>query len=160
MSRQASPTMLLVLFCVLIFVAMVVVPMLGPLLVELAREFDTSVAVTGQLVAATAIPWGITAPLVGPVLDTYWKRPMLLIGCMVMTLGILGSAIAWNYGSSLVFRLLTGISGGMVLPNYFAIIADVFLEEGRGMAIGWTFQRDRIRNCLGSSHGALPAGSG
>jgi predicted MFS family arabinose efflux permease len=39
-----------------IFVAMVVAPMLGPLLVELAREFDTSVAVTGQLVAATAIP--------------------------------------------------------------------------------------------------------
>mgnify|MGYP001083671820 CR=1 FL=1 len=85
---------------------------------------------------------------------------MLLIGYMVMTLGILGSAIAWNYGSSLVFRLLTGISGGMVLPNYFAIIADVFLEEGRGKTIGWTFQRDRIRNCLRSSHGALPAGNG
>jgi predicted MFS family arabinose efflux permease len=85
---------------------------------------------------------------------------MLLIGYMVMTLGILGSAIAWNYGSSLVFRLLTGISGGMVLPNYFAIIADVFLEEGRGKAIGWTLQGDRIRNCLRISHGALPAGSG
>ena len=48
--------MLLVLFCVVIFVAMVVVLMLGPLLVELAREFNTSVAVAGQLVAATAIP--------------------------------------------------------------------------------------------------------
>ncbi len=32
--------------------------MLGPLLVDLAREFDTSVAVTGQLAGATFIAWG------------------------------------------------------------------------------------------------------
>ena len=56
MSRQASLTMLLVLLYVVIFVAMVVVLMLGPILVELVRELDTSVAVAGQLVSATAIP--------------------------------------------------------------------------------------------------------
>jgi len=46
----------MVLFCVVIFVAMVVVLMLGPLLVDLVRELDTSVAVADQLVVATAIP--------------------------------------------------------------------------------------------------------
>ena len=56
MSRQASLTMLLAIFYVVIFVAMVVVLMLGPILVELVRELDTSVAVAGQLVSATAIP--------------------------------------------------------------------------------------------------------
>ena len=39
--------------------------MLGPLLVDLADDFDTSVSVAGQLAAATFITWGITAPLVG-----------------------------------------------------------------------------------------------
>ena len=122
---------------------------LGPLLVELSREFDTSVALTGQLVTATAIPWGITAPFVGPVSDTYGKRPMLLIGMMVMTLGLLGSTLAWNYGSLLAFRILTGIGGGMVPPNCFAIIADVFPPEGRGKAIGWTFSATGIAAALG-----------
>ena len=149
MSRQASPTGLLVLLCVVIFLAMIAVLMLGPLLVELAGEFHTSVAVAGQLVAATAIPWGITAPFVGPVSDTYGKRPMLLIGCMVMALGILGSAIAWNYVSLLAFRILTGVGGGMVPPNCFAVIADVFPPEGRGKAIGWTVSATGIGAALG-----------
>ena len=45
--------------------------MLGPLLVDLAYDFDTSIAVVGQLAAATFVTWGITAPLVGPISDTY-----------------------------------------------------------------------------------------
>src|SRR5499426_2824535 len=44
-----------------IFLAMTVGLMLGPLLVVLATAFHTSVAVTGQLTAATALPWGLTA---------------------------------------------------------------------------------------------------
>ena len=64
-------------------------------------------------------------------------------------MGILGSAIASNYGSSLVFRLSTGISSGMVLPNYFAIIADVFLTEGRDKAIGWTFSATGFGAAIG-----------
>ena len=111
MTRQASPSALLALLSVLMFVAMVVLLMLGPLLVDLAREFNTSVAVTGQLGAATAITWGITAPLVGPVSDSYGKRPILLTGLFLMALGILGSVMAWNYGSLLAFRLLTGLGG-------------------------------------------------
>ena len=63
-SRQASPTVLLILLCVAVFLVNLSVLMLGPLLVALAHEFQTSVAIVGQLAAATAITWGITASLV------------------------------------------------------------------------------------------------
>ena len=54
-----------------IFLTFTVFGMLALLLVELAAEFQTSVAVAGQLAAATSITWAITAPLVGTLSDTY-----------------------------------------------------------------------------------------
>lgn len=136
-SRQTSPTVLLILLCGAVFLVTLSVLMLGPLLVPLAHEFQTSVAIVGQLAAATAITWGIIAPLAGPVSDAYGRRRMLLTGLMLMALGILGSILAWNYSSLLAFRLLTGVGAAMVPPNSIAAVADVFPPTGRGKAIGW-----------------------
>ena len=86
--RQLSPTALLILLCIAVFLPSVVVLMLGPLLVALAHEFQTSVALVGQLASATAITWGITAPLAGPVSDAYGRRPMLLTGLLLMAVGL------------------------------------------------------------------------
>jgi predicted MFS family arabinose efflux permease len=116
---------------------MTVAMMLGPLLVALAHEFRTSVAVTGQLAAATAIPWALTAFLAGPVSDTYGRRPMMLLGLMLMLLGTLSSALAWSYGMLLACRFLTGIGAAMIPPNCIATVADLFPPEQRGTAMGW-----------------------
>jgi predicted MFS family arabinose efflux permease len=111
--------------------------MLGPLLVSLAHEFQTSVALVGQLAAATAITWGIIAPLAGPVSDSYGRRRMLLTGVLLMALGMLGSVLAWTYGALLACRLLTGVGAAMVPPNILAVLADIFPPTERGKAIGW-----------------------
>ena len=111
--------------------------MLGPLLVVLADEFDTSIAVAGQLAAVTFITWGITAPLVGPVSDTYGRRPVLLAGLVILTIGVLGSATAWSYNSLLAFRLLTGIGAAMVLPTLMATVADILPAADRGRGVGF-----------------------
>ena len=50
--RQLSLTALIILFCAAGSLTLDSIPMLGPLLAALARDFDTTVAVTGQLVAA------------------------------------------------------------------------------------------------------------
>jgi predicted MFS family arabinose efflux permease len=113
--------------------------MLGPLLVALAHEFQTSVALVGQLVAATAITWGVIAPLAGPVSDAYGQRRMLLIGLLLMAVGMLGAALAWDYRSLLGFRLLTGLGAAMVPPNCIALLAEGVPPAARGRAIGWLF---------------------
>ena len=136
-SRQASPTALLILLCVAVFLVNLAVLMLGPLLVALAHAFQTSVAIVGQLAAATALTWGITAPLAGPVSDAYGRRPVLLIGLLLMALGMLGSILAWNYSALLTCRLLTGVGAATVTPNSLAAIAEVFPPTGRGKAMGW-----------------------
>jgi predicted MFS family arabinose efflux permease len=70
MTDQRVPaTLVLSLLFAAIFLTFTGFGMLAPLLVELAAEFQTSVAVTGQLAAATSIAWPIAAPLVGPWSD-------------------------------------------------------------------------------------------
>ena len=143
------PSVLLVFLAAAVFLAMTVWLMLGPLLVELATVFHTSVAVTGQLTAATAITWALTAFLAGPVSDIYGRRRMLLTGLMLMALGTLSAAFAWNFGALLAFRCLTGVGGAMIPPNCLATIADVFPPAQRGKAMGWVMSAMGLGTAFG-----------
>jgi len=158
--RQISPTVLLILLCVAVFLPSVTVLMLGPLLITLAHEFQTSVAMVGQLASATAITWGITAPLAGPVSDAYGRRRMLLTGLLLMAAGLLGSVLAWHYGSLLAFRLLTGVGAALVPPNSVAALADIFPSTDRGKALGWLLSASGVGAAVGVPLVALLLGAG
>jgi predicted MFS family arabinose efflux permease len=148
-------TVFLVLLAAANFLAMTVWLMLGPLLVELATVFHTSVAVTGQLTAATAITWALTAFLAGPVSDTYGRRRMMLTGLMLMGFGTLSSAFAWNYGGLLACRCLTGVGAAMIPPNCIATVADVFPPAQRGKAMGWIISASGLGAAFGIPFVAL-----
>ena len=139
----------LLLFAAAVFMVRAAMLMLGPLLVALADDFGTSIAVAGQLAAATFITWGITAPLVGPSSDTYGRRQALLIGLLLMALGVLGSGIAWSYGSLLALRLITGIGSAMILPTIMASLADNLPPEKVGKAVGFITASSWVGVALG-----------
>jgi predicted MFS family arabinose efflux permease len=158
--RQVAPTVLLILLAAAVLLSLLSVLMLGPLLVPLAQEFHTSVAVAGQLVAATAITWGITALLAGPVSDAYGQRRMLLLGLLLMAVGMLGAVLAWTYGILLVFRLLTGVGAAMIPPNCLALLAEIFPPTARGKAIGWVFSASGVGAAFGMPLVALLVAAG
>lgn len=110
--------------------------MLGPLLVDIAREFETSVAVTGQLAAATFASWAVFAPLVGPVSDSFGRRPVALTGLSLMGTCILLAAFAPNFIVLMLLLVGTGLGGAMIPPNSMAAITDVVAPDKRGKAIG------------------------
>jgi len=131
------------------FMVRAVMLMLGPLLVALADDFGTSIAVSGQLAAATFVTLGITAPLVGPISDTYGRRPVLLIGVLLMALGVLGSGAAWSYGSLLVTRLITGVGSAMLPMTMMAALADNLPPEKVGKAVGFITASSWVGLALG-----------
>src|SRR2546430_1264117 len=66
--RQISPRVLLILLCVAVFLPSVTVLMLGPLLITLAHEFQTSVAMVGL-------------PLIACLLEAgSWRLPFAVMG--------------------------------------------------------------------------------
>jgi predicted MFS family arabinose efflux permease len=105
--------------------------------VELAKEFRTSVAMTGQLISAMAFTWAMTALMAGPLSDIYGRRLIILVGLTLMVIGTLSSALAWNFISLLAFRFLSGIGAAMIPPNCLATVTDIFPPEQRGKALGW-----------------------
>jgi predicted MFS family arabinose efflux permease len=110
--------------------------MLGPLLVGIADEFDTSVAVAGQLAAATFFSWAIFAPLIGPFSDSFGRRLVALTGLGLMGVCILAAAFAPNFIVLMALLVGTGLGGAMIPPNSMAAISDVVAPEQRGRAIG------------------------
>ncbi len=136
-------------FAAVAFMARSVMLMLGPLLVILANDFGTSIAMAGQLAAATFVAWGITAPLVGPISDTYGRRPVLLIGVLIMALGVLGSGAAWSYGSLLATRLIAGIGTAMLPMTMMAALADNLPSEKVGKAVGFITASSWVGLALG-----------
>ena len=161
MSRsQWSPAAVVVLLAAAIFLNMTSAMMLGPLLVELSQAFHTTVALTGQLAAASAITWALTAYLAGPLSDMYGRRLMLLIGLMLVIVGTFSSALAWSYGALLTFRLLMGFGAAMIPPNCIAAVVDLYPPERRGRPVGWVVSATGLGMAFGIPLVALLADVG
>jgi MFS transporter, DHA1 family, inner membrane transport protein len=133
---QIHHTRLLAVLTATLFTTYTSILMLAPLLVELAAEFDTSIAAVGQLTAVTALPWAILAPYMGVLSDRFGRRPVLALGTALLGAAVLLSALSWNYTSMMVFRLIGGIGGATSGPNVMSAAADYFPASRRGRALG------------------------
>ena len=135
-TQDSLPTMVLIVLSACFFLVMAVSLMMGPLLVDLADEFDTSLAVAGQFASANFIGWAIIAPLVGPISDSYGRRPIALTGLGLITLGLMVSAVSVNYEMMFAFRIVTGLGSGMLPPNSGGVVADLVPPRNRGKYFG------------------------
>lgn len=75
----------------------------------------------------------ITVPIVGTVSDRYGRRPLILLGIVVFTLGSVLLGFVQNMNQLIVLRALQGVGGGMLMAMSFTAIADLFtpIERGR-----------------------------
>ncbi|KAH7317498.1 MFS general substrate transporter [Rhizoctonia solani] len=71
----------------------------------------------------------------GPLSENYGRRPIFLIGFVVYTAFQIGSALAPNVASILIFRFLGGTFAACPLTNAGAIIADIWDADTRGKAL-------------------------
>ena len=147
--------MVLIVLSACFFLVMAVSLMMGPLLVDLADEFDTSLAVAGQFASANFIGWAIIAPLVGPISDSYGRRPIALTGLGLITLGLMVSAVSVNYEMMFAFRIVTGLGSGMLPPNSGGVVADLVPPRNRGKYFGRLIGTGIIGAALGAPAAAV-----
>lgn len=110
--------------------------MLAPLLVDLSNEFDISVAAAGQLAAVTFAAWAISVISVGPISDSFGRRPVAVAGLGLLGISVLASSFAPNFGVLIALRVVTGLTGGMIPPNSMAAVADILTPTKRARAFG------------------------
>ncbi len=75
-------------------------------------------------------------------LTTSWLRERVsikysfFIGLLIFTLSSVLCGISWSMGSMIVFRIMQGIGGGIMMPTGMTLITESFPPQQRGTAFG------------------------
>ena len=74
--------------------------------------------------------------MAGSLADRYGRKRLYMFGLIVFTIFSCVSGFAPNAPMLIIFRILQGIGGAMVMANSTAIVADAFPREELGRALG------------------------
>ncbi len=97
----------------------------------ITEEFN-SFSSLGFIVTAYLLTSTIMVPLAGKLSDMYGRRPILISGVIIFTLGSLFSGMAPSIEWLIAARAFQGIGGGMIMANAFTIVGDLFSPRERG----------------------------
>jgi EmrB/QacA subfamily drug resistance transporter len=100
-------------------------------LTAIVGEFK-SYSSLGFIVTAYMLTTTITVPLAGKLSDMYGRRPMLITGVVIFTIGSLLSGLAPSVEWLIAWRALQGIGGGIITSQAFTIVGDLFTPRERG----------------------------
>lgn len=100
-------------------------------LVAILNEFN-SYASLGFIVTAYLLLTTITVPIAGKLSDMYGRRPLLIAGVAIFTIGSLLAGFAPSVGWLIGWRALQGIGGGIITSQAFTIVGDLFSPRERG----------------------------
>ncbi len=90
----------------------------------------------GWVGAAYMLASTVTMPLYGKIADLYGRRPTLVFGIVVFTLGSFLSGAATSMTMLVLARGLQGIGAGAMQPVAMTIVGDLFTLEERGRVQG------------------------
>jgi len=113
------------------------VTMIGPLLVDIARDLGISVGQAGMLAAAAAVPQALGSPFAGLLSDRLGRRPMIVLA--LGGVGLLGfaAALAPGFLALAAVRFAAGLLGSMAPTSLMAAVGDLFPPDRRSRAMGW-----------------------
>src|SRR3954471_10989825 len=107
---------------------------------QMGRQLDSSLfstleaqnyVVNGYLLSLSAL-----LILAGALSDYHGRRKMFALGLIGFAATSLACGLAWNFESLIVFRLLQGAAGALLVPGSLAILNTSFSGEERGRAFG------------------------
>ncbi len=133
--KEVNKAWLMAVLALTVFATISAILILPPLLVEIATDLEISVAVAGQLATATFAAWAVTGVSAGPLSDSFGRRPVALVTLAVLSISVLGCAIAPNLETLFVLRVLAGLGGGVIPPNIVGSVADVISPARRARAV-------------------------
>lgn len=98
---------------------------------SIVNEFK-SFSSLGFIVTAYLLTSTVSVPLAGKLSDMYGRRPVLLAGVIIFTLGSLLSGLSPSVEWLIAWRALQGLGGGAIMANAFTIVGDLFVPRERG----------------------------
>lgn len=126
---------------------------------DISQALGVSVAVAGQLISAAALLMCVCAPLLAGVVAG-WDRRRLLSGALLWYGALhLLCALAPDYRSLLVLRVLAVLSPAVFTPQAAACVGQLVPAHQQGRAITFVFLGWSVASVLGMPMGAWIGGT-
>jgi EmrB/QacA subfamily drug resistance transporter len=103
----------------------------------LARDFDTSLSTIQWIVTGYTLALATVIPLTGWGADRFGTKRLYILSIVLFLAGSALSGAAWSAESLILFRVLQGLGGGMLMPAGMTILTRAAGPQrvGRVMAI-------------------------
>ncbi|GAB3960404.1 MDR family MFS transporter [Actinoallomurus acanthiterrae] len=121
----------------------------------LGRHFHASVATIQWVSTGYLLALSMVIPLTGWSVERFGARRMWLVSLALFLGGSMLCGGAWSIGSLIVFRVLQGVGGGMLLPLVRTILAQAAGRERMGRAMTFVVVPGSVAPALGPVLGGL-----
>jgi EmrB/QacA subfamily drug resistance transporter len=107
---------------------------------EIADDLGTQKDVLTWVITGPILAFAVIGPAAGKVGDLYGSRRIYLISLVGVGVFAVLTAIAWDAGSLIAFRVLGAAVGAAVGPSSISMINKMFPPHRRALALGyWSF---------------------
>ena len=128
------------------FMAMLDATVVNIALPRIITVFNAPVDAAQFVSTGYMIALAIIMPATGYLSDTYGTKRIYLLSMFLFTMGSLLCGLAWSIESLVVFRILQGLGGGMLMPLGMTVIFKTVPLEKRGLVSGRLRPADALRS--------------
>jgi MFS transporter, YNFM family, putative membrane transport protein len=110
--------------------------LLDPLVPTLAGEFGRTIPQVAMMATAFSICYAVGQPFLGPIADAVGKARTILVSVAALVVMLVACAMAGNFETLFVLRMLMGVFAGGIIPIAMAAIGDRAPMSERQVALG------------------------
>ncbi len=145
---------LILVLCFAAFAGSISYRSFDPIITTVASDFSISVQQAALLVSAYGLPYAAMQPVLGPIGDAYSKARLIKICLAITAISTAIAAVAPNYVTLMVSRIIAGIVAGGIFPVGLALIGDRTAMAERQVATS----RYLVASIFGQMFGATVSG--
>ncbi|KON29326.1 hypothetical protein AC482_06765 [miscellaneous Crenarchaeota group-15 archaeon DG-45] len=117
-----------------IFIGMSII---SPILPLYAKSFNVSYTLVSLAISAYAFGRLIVDLPVGLFADRFGRRPLMIVGTLLLTVTAFLNALATNFWEFLLYRLIQGVGSSMWMTSRTTMLADILRPEERGRVMSY-----------------------
>lgn len=129
--------------------------MVAPIIPLLSAAFHAPEQITGMIIPAYLIPYGIATLICGLLADRIGIHRVMFSSLAIFSVLTILTATAQSVEQLTWLRIATGVGASGVVPLALALVGRLYPYEHRGRALGWLFGAMAGGMAIGSPLGAL-----